>query len=83
MLDVLIKTDYVNFDGITGDKNGAIYVSSWSKDWQKSVLLKLENNRIEHLLENTWGMADISYLPHNNTLAIACFLTNQIYFYSL
>jgi len=83
MLDVLIKTDYVNFDGITGDKNGAIYVSSWSKDWQKSVLLKLENNRIEHLLENTWGMEDISYLPHNNTLAIACFLTNQIYFYSL
>ncbi len=44
---LLVNSNYPNFDGITVDKKGVIYITSWSLDWKKVSSLNMtgENSK--------------------------------------
>jgi|TARA_B110000967_G_C18842649_1_gene540222 sugar lactone lactonase YvrE len=80
---LLIETAYPHLDGITVDRNGLIYLTSWSLDWKKSILLKYNGNKFYELLTNNSGMADIEYNKTLHTIEIAKYLENSIMSYKL
>ena len=82
----LIKTGYSNLDGLVKDSQGNVFVTSWSKDWQNSKLLKFNSSfelPAEELLNNSDGMADIYYNSANNSIAIANWLAKSITFFEI
>lgn len=80
---LLINTGYPNLDGITVDNNGLIYLTSWSLNWEKSLLLKYDGKQFYELLTNNSGMADIEYNKKNKAIEIAKYIDNSIMSYKL
>lgn len=75
---LLVETDYPHLDGITVDSLGIIYLTSWSLDWEKSVLLKYDGKQFYELLTNNSGMADIEYNKTLHTIDIVRYFDNSI-----
>lgn len=76
-------SDYSHFDGITLDKKGVIYLTSWSLDWKNSVLLKYDEGKFQEILTNQFGMADIEYNPTKNALEITKYWDNGVMTYKI
>ena len=81
--ELLVNSNYPHFDGITADEKGVIYITSWSLNWRKSILLKYDGEKFHELLINNFGMADIEYNCKNNTLEIAKYWDNSVMSYKL
>lgn len=71
-LVTILDSEYSNFDGITMDNKKNIFVTSWSEDWSKSMLLEINNkNETKVILENKDGMADIFFSKKLKSILIA------------
>lgn len=80
---LVVKTDYPHLDGITMDKNGLIYLTSWSIDWKNSILLKYDDKKFTEIATNSNGMADIEYNQKTNTIDIAQLFDNSVLHFNL
>lgn len=75
----LVETGHPHLDGITMDRQGNAYVTSWSQDWRSSTLLRIDPMlRMETLLENQLGMADITFSKRLNSILIANIYGNSL-----
>ena len=91
-ISTLASTEFDNLDGLTIDKQGNIYVSSWApgsfKDGftKKGTIYKYDNsfkNTPQLIISNLHGPADIFYNTHKNELVIPLFLDNNVKFISI
>lgn len=80
---LVVKTNYPHLDGVTMDKNGSIYLTSWSIDWKKSILLKYNSNEFIEIATNSNGMADIEYNQKTNAIDVAQLFDNSILHFNL
>lgn len=74
----IVNTSYPHLDGITIDKKGNIYVTSWSANWTNSLLLKYDSGKFTEVLSNKKGMADIEFNKQTNSIDIANYLDNSV-----
>lgn len=80
---LVVKTNYPHLDGITMDKDGLLYLTSWSIDWKNSILLKYEGKEFTEIATNSNGMADIEYNQKTNAIDIAQLFDNSILHFNL
>ncbi len=77
-LSTIVHTSYPHLDGLTMDKKGTIYVTSWSADWKNSLLLKYDGEKFTEILTNKHGMADIEFNKKTNSIDIANYFDNSV-----
>lgn len=80
---VVVKTDYPHLDGITMDKSGSIYLTSWSINWKNSILLKYKDKEFTEIVTNSNGMADIEYNQKTNAIDVAQLFDNSVLHFNL
>jgi len=82
-ISTIVNTNFPHFDGITMDKKGNIYLTSWSIDWKSSILYKYDGKNFTELLKNKNGMADIEFNEKTNCIDIANYFGNSVTHFKL
>ncbi len=77
-VSTIVNTSYPHLDGLTMDKKGHIFVTSWSADWKSSLLLKYDGEKFTEILTNKHGMADIEFNKKTNSIDIANYFDNSV-----
>ncbi|EZH72969.1 hypothetical protein ATO12_18285 [Aquimarina atlantica] len=80
---LIVKTNYPHLDGITMDKSGLIYLTSWSIDWKNSILLKYDSKEFTEIATNSNGMADIEYNQKTNSIDVVQLYDNSVLHFNL